>query len=131
MNNMDTPVSPVLDACRAFARMVNTRDYSHLEPWLSPNINRSEALEVRQSQIDAARNGDESNEAEDDLPIFVSDTKTVIKSLYDSLFLGKREETGIACFGSVPFVMQGDFLLGRSSNSLTSVDQTRSTHLNT
>ena len=40
----------MFDACRAFARMVNTRDYSHLEPWLSETVaysSQRDAEEVR------------------------------------------------------------------------------------
>jgi hypothetical protein len=79
---------------------------------ISPDISRSEAAEIRRSLIQAWKTGAEWNEEnEHDLPIFVSDTKTVFKSCWERLKPNQAETTGITSFGSrnMPFVMKGDF----------------------
>ena len=79
---------------------------------VSPLIPHSEAAEIRRSLNQACKTGAEWNEEnEHDVPVFVSDTKTVFECPGDRLVLNESETTGIANFGSqnMPFVMKGDF----------------------
>jgi hypothetical protein len=78
---------------------------------ISPHIPRSEALEIRRSLIHASRIGDQWDDRDDDMAVFVSDTKTVLESPLDSVKLNQCETTGTTNFGSdnMPFVMCGDF----------------------
>ena len=79
--------------------------------WISPNIPRSEAVELRRSLIQAWRNGSKWQGRDDDPEVFSSASKAVFSSQLEELKLGECEITGITCFGSytIPFVMCGDF----------------------
>lgn len=78
---------------------------------ISPYIHRSEAIEIRQSLIQAWRTGCEWHENDDDLAVFSSDTRTVFESNIRDFEQNRCEPLGCTKFGSVtmPFVMCGDF----------------------
>jgi hypothetical protein len=82
------------------------------EVLVSPLIPHSEAAEIRRSLVWAWKTGAEWNEEnEHDVPVFVSDTRTVFKCAGDRLLQNESETTGITNFGSrnMPFVTKGDF----------------------
>lgn len=78
---------------------------------ISPHIPRSEAAEIRQSIIQAGRTERDCESSDSDIPVFISDTTTVLESPMDGLRLNQSESTGITNFGTLtmPFVMCGDF----------------------
>lgn len=78
---------------------------------ISPHLPRSEAAEIRQSLAYLWNVDIDECDAQDEVAVFVSDSKTVYESFWDSFKLNQTDQTGITNFGSLkmPFVMCGDF----------------------
>lgn len=78
---------------------------------ISPDIPRSEAIEVRRTLIQAWITGAKWNEKNEDFAVFPSDAMTPSGSEFENWKLDQIQQCGSTRFGNLkmPFVMCGDF----------------------